>query len=81
MNATLRLRRDELAKHMIRAGLDTASKLADAMDADRATVGRVLAGKAKPGADFIASLATVLNDDVSFIDVWEIIRTGSGESK
>lgn len=81
MRATLRLREDELAKHMVRARLKTAAALADAMGADRGTVSRVLAGKAKPGADFIATLATVLNDDVSFTDLWEVVIKDSGESK
>lgn len=82
MRATLRLRKDELAKHMVRANLTTASRLADAMKADRGTVSRVLSGKAKPGCDFIATLATVLNEDVSFSDLWEVVpTTDSGESK
>ncbi len=80
LNATLRLRLDELAEHRAIAGLHTEQDLADAMGADRGTVNRVLRGKAKPGTDFAASLVTALSN-VSFTDVWEIVLTGSGESK
>lgn len=73
MNATLRLRRDELAKHRERAGLTTEQRLADAMGASQATVNKVITGKANPGPQFIASLVSALNDDVTFDTIWEII--------
>jgi transcriptional regulator with XRE-family HTH domain len=79
VNATLRLRHDELAKHRASAALHTEQGLADAMGADRGTVNRVLRGKSKPGVDFAASLVAALAN-VSFTDVWEIVTTGSGES-
>ena len=81
MNATLRLRRDELAKHRQRAGLTTELRLAEAMGASQATVNKVISGKANPGPQFIASLVSALNDDVTFYDIWEIIPADSGESK
>ncbi|WP_193319025.1 helix-turn-helix domain-containing protein [Nonomuraea phyllanthi] len=80
MNATLRLRKDELAKHRVRAGLKTEGDLAAAMGADRGTVNRVMRGRAKPSQDFIASLMAALNDDVAFGDIWEVIPADSGES-
>lgn len=79
MNAHLRLRRDELAKHRVRAGLEGDPELAKAMGADRATVYRVLRGKARPGGDFVASLMAALNSDVAFGDIWEIVPSDSGE--
>lgn len=81
MNATLRLRRDELAKHRERAGLTTEQRLADAMGASQATVNKVITGKANPGPQFIASLVSALNDDVTFYDLWEIVPTGAGEQE
>lgn len=79
LNATLRIRRDELAKHRVRAGLDSINALADAMGADRGTVYRVLRGKTEPKSGFIASLMAALNSDVAFSDIWEIIPSSSGE--
>ncbi len=81
MNATLRLRKDELAKHRVRAGLHTEGALAAAMGADRGTVNRVMRGRSKPSLGFIASLMAALNDDVAFSDIWEIVPNhDSGES-
>lgn len=72
MNATLRLRRDELEKHRARLDLNTEVGLAKAMGADRGTVNKVLNGKAKPGPDFIASLKIAI-PGVRFEDLWEIV--------
>ena len=80
MNATLRIRKDELAKQRVRAGLRTEGDLASAMGADRGTVNRVMRGRAKPSLDFVASLMAALNDDVAFSDIWEVIPADSGES-
>lgn len=80
MNATLRIRKDELAKHRVRAGLNTEGDLAAAMGADRGTVNRVMRGRARPSQDFIASLMAALNDDVAFGDIWEIVPSNPGES-
>lgn len=73
MNATLRLRKDELAKHRERAGLTTELRLAVAMGASQGTVNKVITGKANPGPEFIASLISALNGDVTFYDIWEIV--------
>lgn len=73
MKATLELRRDELAKHRERASLRTDGALADAMDANRVTISKFLNGHARPSADLIASLLAVLNDDVSFADLFRIV--------
>lgn len=73
MNATLRLRKDELAKHRERAGLTTELRLALAMGASQGTVNKVITGKANPGPEFIASLIAALNGDVGFYDIWEIV--------
>lgn len=81
MNATLRLRRDELAKHRVRAGLDSDADLAAAMGADRGTVYRVIRGRARPSEKFVASLVAALNDDVEFKDIWEIVPSASGETE
>jgi predicted transcriptional regulator len=80
VNATLRIRKDELAKHRVRAGLNTEGDLAAAMGADRGTVNRVMRGRARPSQDFIASLMAALNDDVAFSDIWEIVPSNPGES-
>lgn len=72
MNATLRLRRDELEKHRARLDLNTETGLAKAMGADRGTVNKVLNGKAKPGPDFIASLKVAI-PGVPFESLWEIV--------
>lgn len=74
MKATLRLRRDELAKHRERASLRTDSDLATAMGANRVTVSKALNGRAKPSGDFLASLLTALGPGVEFADLFEIVQ-------
>lgn len=81
MNATLRLRHDELAKHRASAALHTEQSLADAMGADRATVNKVMNGKSRPSSDFVASLVRAF-DGLTICDLWEVVPTSdSGESK
>lgn len=72
MKATLKLRRDELAKHRERAALRTNGALAAAMGVNRLTVSDVLNGKRQPSGDFVASLLLVL-DDVAFDDLFEVV--------
>ncbi|MCC5574557.1 helix-turn-helix transcriptional regulator [Microtetraspora sp. AC03309] len=81
MNATLKIRRDELAKYRVQAELVTEKRLAQAMGADRGTVNKVLNGKAKPGPDFIASLMGALKHHARFEDLFEVIREDPGESQ
>lgn len=54
--ATLRLKRDQLAKLRKLAGLESNSALAARMDFDAGNLSRVLAGKQQPGPKFIAAL-------------------------
>lgn len=73
MKATLNLRRDELAKYRVRAGLTTAQKLADAMGASRLTVSAVIHGRTAPSAEFVASLTSALSDHATLADLWEVL--------
>jgi transcriptional regulator with XRE-family HTH domain len=78
VNATLRLREDQLAKFRRMTRLDTEAKLAAAMGAHQGTVNRVLNGKQNPSQEFIASLVSAF-DGASFEDLWEI-RVIEGEA-
>jgi transcriptional regulator with XRE-family HTH domain len=73
VKATLKLRRDELAKHRERAALRRDGDLAAAMGVNRVTISKFINGKAQPSADFIASLLAVLHDDVSFADLFQVV--------
>lgn len=77
MIATLKLRRDELAKHRERAALRTNGALARAMNVNPVTVSKFLNGHCQPSADLIASLLAALSDEVTFHDLFEVVR---GES-
>ncbi|MGI5274680.1 helix-turn-helix domain-containing protein [Nonomuraea sp. CA-218870] len=74
MIATLKLRRDELAKHRERAALRTDSDLAKAMNVNPVTVSKFLNGHRQPSADLIASLLAALSEDVTFHDLFEVVR-------
>jgi transcriptional regulator with XRE-family HTH domain len=54
--ATLRLKPEGLAKIRKLAGVSTDAQLAEKIGVDKATVSRVITGKAAPGPKFIAGL-------------------------
>lgn len=74
MIATLKLRRDELAKHRERAALRTDRDLAQAMKVNPVTVSKFLNGQRQPSAELIASLLAALSEDVTFHDLFEVVR-------
>lgn len=74
MIATLKLRRDELAKHRERAALRTNGDLARAMKVNPVTVSKFLNGQRQPSAELIASLLAALSEDVTFHDLFEVVR-------
>lgn len=76
MKATLELRLDKLAEHRVRTGLLGEQDLADAMGANRATVNKVLNGRAKAGPDFIASMLHALKG-ATFADLWQVVTDGA----
>lgn len=71
MTATLRLKRDQLAKIRKWVGLNTDASLALKMDIDAGNLSRVLKGSQQPGPKFIASLCKALEADLG--DLFEVV--------
>jgi len=72
MTATLKLRKDQLAKFRTLAGIKTDDALAKRMGMDPATVSRVLSGKQDPGSKFIAALVAAF-PGMDLDDLFEVI--------
>jgi transcriptional regulator with XRE-family HTH domain len=70
--ATIRLRKDQLAKFRRLSGITTDDALATRMGVNAATVSRVLRGTAAPGERFIAGLLLVFGIEC-FPDLFEVI--------
>lgn len=71
MVATLKLKRDMLAKIRHWKNLKTDSALAVAMGVDPGNLSRVLKGTQQPGPKFIASMCTALDADLA--DLFEVV--------
>lgn len=71
MTATLRLKRDMLAKIRNWKGLSTDASLALAMGIDPGNLSRVLQGKQQPGPKFIAALCVALTAELG--DLFEVV--------
>lgn len=72
MPNTITLRADVLAKAARLAGFRSDYALAKAMDVNRSTVARVLAGRMQPGSAFIAG-ALVALAPMQFHDLFDIV--------
>ena len=70
--ATLRLKRDQLAKLRKLAGLESNAALAARMDFDAGNLSRVLAGKQQPGPKFIAALVSAF-PGFALDDLFEVV--------
>ena len=72
MEATLRLRMDQLGKLRKLAGLTTDAALAERMGIDAGNLSRVLSGKQAPGPKFIARIVAAFPgfdlDDLFVVD-------------
>lgn len=71
MPATIKLRIWQVQKYMALSGLRTKSALAEHMRIDRATVQRVFAGDALPGATFIAAMLAAF-PELAFEDLFDV---------
>lgn len=71
MTATLRLKREMLAKIRNWKGLSTNASLALKMGIDAGNLSRVLQGKQQPGPKFIAALCSALEADLD--DLFEVV--------
>ncbi|MEU4763396.1 transcriptional regulator [Actinosynnema sp. NPDC023794] len=74
MPYTIKLRTDVFTKAARLAGFRSDYALAKAMDVNRSTVARVLAGDLQPGAAFIGGALTALAP-MQFDDLFEIVPT------
>ncbi|MGW4115292.1 transcriptional regulator [Actinosynnema sp. NPDC004786] len=72
MPNTIRLKGDVFVKAARLAGFSSDYGLAKAMDVNRSTVARVLAGELQPGPAFIGGALTALAP-MGFVDLFEIV--------
>jgi len=72
MPHTIKLRRDVFIKAARLAGFRSDYSLAKAMDVNRSTVARVLAGELQPGPAFIAGALLALTP-MQFHDLFDIV--------
>lgn len=77
MTATLRLKRDMLAKIRRWKNLNTDASLALAMGIDPGNLSRVLKGTQQPGPKFIAALCTALEAELG--DLFEVVDLDADE--
>lgn len=73
MTATIRVRKGNIAKHLVSKGWNN-SQLADATGVAESTVSRVLNGFQAPGEKFIAGLLAAF-PHLDFSDLFEVITT------
>ena len=74
MPKKIKLRTDAFSKSARLAGFTSDYALAKAMDVNRSTVARVLAGELQPGPAFIGGALTALAP-MQFDDLFEVVPT------